>query len=491
LLKMVEIECIRKRVLRDGLSVRAASRELGVSRQTIRKALSSAEPFSYRRKEPAKCPVIDPYREIIATWLAEDESAPRKQRHTAKRIYTRLVDEYGFAGGESTVRRHVAMLRPKPQEAFLPLRADWGQQAQVDWFPAKAIIGGQPESISVFVMRMRASRVVFAWAARTEKLEAFLEGHVRAFRWFGGVPRECVYDNPKTAVTRILTGPERQEHQRLASLRAHYLYESHFCTPGAAHEKGSVENACGYIRRNALVPVPEVDSLADLNRDLLAWCERDRSRLTDLWELELAQLLPLPDHDFNPRTVTLAHVNRYSLVVYDRNKYSVPCDHRRSQPVVVQASASQITLIAGDQVLAVHPRLFGRQNQPSFQLEHYLEALAHKPRAAMHLALVAQLPEIYDRARRLLCSDRRDGYRDFAGILLLHREFPAQDVEIALREAMAKGMPTPEVVRQLALNRQSYVPAPITVPDHLAQLAPKAPSLHLYDVLLGREVAEQ
>ena len=488
---MIDIECIRKLVLRDGWSIRKASRELRVSRQTVRKALGSSEPFSYRSRKPAACPAIDPYRGIIGAWLKEDETAPRKQRHTAKRIFDRLVEEYGFAGAESTVRRHVARMRPKEQEVFLPLAAEWGQMAQVDWFPAKAVIAGEPQGISIFAMRMRASRVVFAWASKTEKLEAFLEGHVRAFEWFGGVPRECVYDNPKTAVARILAGPEREEHQRLSSLRAHYLYESHFCNPGEAHEKGSVENVCGYVRRNALVPVPQIDSLDELNRHLLAWCERDRRRLADLWAKERQQLLKLPGYPFDPATVTVAHANRYSLIACDCNRYSVPGSHSRRQPVTVHAYADRIKIACGGEIIASHQRLFGRGNEPSFQLEHYLEALAQKPRAAMHLAIVPQMPPVYAEVRRLLCAGRRDGYKEFAQILLLHREFAPEHIEAALEEALAKGMPQAQFVRQLALNRIEQTPLPVVVPDHLAVLSPDAPVLSRYDQLLSREACEQ
>jgi hypothetical protein len=337
---------------------------------------------------------------------------------------------------------------------------------------------------------MRASRVVFAWASKTEKLEAFLEGHVKAFEWFGGVPNECVYDNPKTAVTRILAGPEREEHERLSSLRAHYLFESHFCNAAEPHEKGAVENVCGYVRRNALVPVPKLGSLEELNRDLLAWCDRDRARLADLWARERERLLKLPVYGFNPATVTFAQVNRYSLVICDRNRYSIPCSHIRRQPVTAHAYANQVKIVAGDKVLAVHQRLFGRGNQPSFQLEHYLEALERKPRAAMHLAIVPQLPQVYAAARRLLCAGRRDGYKEFAEILLLHRDFPPEHVQAALEEALDKGMPQAQTVRQLALNRSGKVPAPIAVPEHLAALRPHAPVLSCYDQLLGKEACE-
>jgi transposase len=254
-LKMVEIEFIRKKHFVDGWSVRKISRQLHVARQSVRKALESAEPPHYHLSQPRPSPSMDPYRAIIEAWLAQDKTAPPKQRHTAKRIYARLVAEYCFSGGESTVRRFVARLVEKQPEVYIPLMAAWGQQAQVDWGQAVVQMDGGPLVVHLFCLRMRASGVPFVWAAPTEKLEAFLEGHRRAFEWLGGVPAECLYDNPKTAVVRILAGPEREEHILFSSLRAHYLFDSIFCRPAEAHEKGAVENLVGYARRNALVPL--------------------------------------------------------------------------------------------------------------------------------------------------------------------------------------------------------------------------------------------
>jgi transposase len=255
-LTMVDVEFIRKKHLVEGWSVRKLSRQLRLARQTVRKALTSSEPPRYRLSKPRPCPIMEPYGEVIRTWLVQDAQAPPKQRHTGKRIYDRLVAEYGFAGAESSVRRVVAHLRPRQPDVFIPLGATFGQQAQVDWGQAQVAIAGVPVVAHLFCLRMRASGVPFAWAAPAEKLEAFLEGHRRAFEWLGGVPAECVYDNLKTAVVRILAGPERQEHTVFASLRAHYLFDSLFCRPGEGHEKGAVENLVGYVRRTPWCPCP-------------------------------------------------------------------------------------------------------------------------------------------------------------------------------------------------------------------------------------------
>lgn len=226
------------------------------------------------------------------------------------------------------------------------------------------------------------------------------------------------------------------------------------------------------------------------NISLLAWCERDRVALADLWKYEREQLLQLPAHNFESATVRLANVNRLSLVTYDRNRYSVPSRPSHEGPVTVHAYANQVKVVCRDEVLAVHQRLFGRSIEPSFKLEHYLDALERKPRAAMHLAFVPQLPPVYGEARRLLSARRHDGYKEFAEILLLHREFPAEHIQAALEEALSKGMPHAQVVRQLTLNRSGRAPAPVAVPEHLAALKPHAAVLACYDRLLATEVCE-
>ena len=482
-LKMVDIEFVRKKHFVEGWPIRRISRQLALSRQAVRKALASAEPPRYRLSEPRPCPVMDPFREVIRGWLAGDEHAPRKQRHTATRVYDRLVEEYQFAGGKSTVRRFVAQLRPRMREVFIPLEAGWGQQAQIDWGQGIVQIGGKQEVAHLFCLRMRASGIPFAWAAPTEKLEAFLEGHRRAFEWLGGVPRECLYDNPKTAVVRILAGPERQEHIAFSSLRAHYLFDSHFCRPAQAHEKGAVENLVGYVRRNALVPVPDFPSWESLNAHLLAWCLKERTRLREDWAKEQAALRPLPARPLRCALTRLLPVSNLSLVSFDRNRYSVPCQYVGGT-LRLEAFTERVEVWDREERVAVHERCYQR-GQLILLLEHYLPALAKKPHAASHAAVVRRLPAIYAQVRDELCQRRRDGYREFAAILLLHREFPADAVATALGEAQRRGCLQAAVVRQLLLNEtMSAGPEPIEVPAGLAGLSVARPDLSQYNALL-------
>jgi transposase len=483
LLRMVDIEFIRKKHLVEGWSIRKISRKLEVSRQSVRKALASAEIPHYRLTEPRPCPVMDHYRGVIKAWLDEDEEAPPKQRHTAKRVYDRLVEEYGFTGGESTVRRFVRSLRDQGIEVYIPLTADWGEQAQVDWGEAVMKIAGEATVVYLFCLRMRASAVSFAKAFPTEKLEAFLAGHAAAFEWLGGVPVHCLFDNPKTAITRILAGPWREEHVVFSSLKAHYLFDADFCNPGKGNEKGSVENLVGYVRRNALVPVRNFDSWDELNAHLLDWSEKEKQRRQEAWLKERAGLRSLPERPFPCCVMRLAVVSKTSLVTFDRNRYSVP-SRWAGRTVQVVATWDRVKAVAGEEVVAEHQRRYGR-GETVVELEHYLPVLARKPRASMNALAVRRLGGVWEKTRVQLCA-QKDGYREFARILMLNRDYPPEEVTAALETAVDMGRPTESVVRQLVLNARQVAVKNVVVPAGLAGLTFRAPDLSVYDSLAAR-----
>jgi transposase len=245
---MVDVEYIKQRS-GEGWSIRKIARQAEVSRQTVRRVLvAPAEPPRYHLSAPRPQPVVGPFLPVIEKILESDKGAPRKQRHTARRVYERLVDEHGFTGAEVTVRRAVRALKGRRVEVFVPLEAVPGKVAQADFGVAHVVIGRDMQKVFLFCLRARHSKVPFVRAYPTEKLEAFLDGHVHGFEFFGGVFSELWYDNAKTAVVKILSGPERIEHEHLSRLRAHYLFASSFCTPGEAHEKGAVEHLVGYAR---------------------------------------------------------------------------------------------------------------------------------------------------------------------------------------------------------------------------------------------------
>jgi len=483
MIEMVTKEYIRKRRFVDGWSIRKISRQCEVSRQTVRKMLADAEVPRYALTKPRQRPKMEHWLPVIERWLEEDKQpdVPAKQRHTAVRVYERLVEEYPneFDAGESTVRHWVRRLKNKSPEAFVPLTADAGELAEADFGTVTIRLRGTPVKAHLFVMRMRSSGVTFAYAFPTEKLEAFLEGHRLAFEWFGGVPGSVRYDNPKTAVTKILAGPAREEHVLLSSLRAHYLFDSEFCRPGEPHEKGGVENAVGYVRQHTCVPVPDEESFETFNATLMAWCMKQREKNWSLWEQERARLRSLPER---PHVCAVPHwvtVNKLCLVTFDRNRYSVPSMYV-GKTLQLRAFAEKVEIVDRGQVIAAHKRCHDRQ-QTILELEHYLPVLERKPHAVTHAAVVRQLPEVYQQIRRRMMATRPDGYKDFVPILQLHRSFRAEDILRAIQEIGPENVTAEQLRRHLAPAENTT--GNVIIPEELQAFRLPKQSLLRYNAL--------
>ncbi|NJK32055.1 MAG: IS21 family transposase [Deltaproteobacteria bacterium] len=260
-------------------SVREIARDLDVSRQSVRKAIASPTPSRYTPTRPRPAPKLDAFRERITALLDEQALQPRKQRYTTTKIYQILTAE-GYTGSASRLRAYVGALKQRRTRptTFVPLAFQPGQDAQVDWGEAQACIAGERVTVQLFVMRLCYAHRTFAMAFPTQRQEAFFAGHVAAFAFFGGVPQRLSYDNLTTAVAPIFTGRTRTERHAFTAFRSYYLFESHFCNLNAGHEKGQVEHGVGYVRRNALVPIPAVDSFDALNALLLRWCTDQDAR---------------------------------------------------------------------------------------------------------------------------------------------------------------------------------------------------------------------
>jgi transposase len=479
---MVDVEFIKKKHGNDGWSIRKIAGQLEVSRQTVRKVLAApAEPPRYHLRAPRAQPVVGPFLAVIEKILESDKTAPPKQRHTAKRIYERLRDEYGFSGSDVTVRRAVRAIKGRRVEVFVPLEAVPGKVAQADFGVAHVMIGHDMQTAFLFCLRAKHSQVPFVRAYPTEKLEAFLDGHVHGFEFMGGVFGELWYDNAKTAVVKILSGPERIEHEHLSRLRAHYLFASSFCTPGEAHEKGSVEQLVGYVRRNALVPASKsFASFDELNDHLLQFCERERDRHESAWEVEAAALKPLPVHPFRAATSRPVCVSKTALCRIDHNRYSVPTLHA-GQMLRAELYAEKVEIYAQEKLVALHARSYAR-DLSFFDLGHYLPVFARKPRAAASCAALSQADPVFIRTRDLLLPEP-GGYRVFAEVLMLGLAYELPVLAEALRECLAAGRVSVEAVRQHCLNLTQQTVAPIELPDLLSiPLAP--PDLSRYDALL-------
>lgn len=331
---------------------------------------------------------------------------------------------------------------------------------------AKVYINGKETEVSLFCLRLKASLVPFVWASPTEKLEAFLEGHKRAFEWLGGIPATLVYDNPKTAVTKILKGPYREEHTVFSSLRAHYLFDSEFCNPASGNEKGTVENLVKFVRRSAMVPVPSVKSIDELNLKLIAWCERQRQIRIKEWAQERQELMPLPTTPFKCSRTKMVSTNRLLLFEFDRNYYSVPvsCGHKS---LWIESFVDRIEVYDSAKLVTTHERSYNR-GEKIMQLDHYLPLLAIKPRAAKNALVVRKLPEVYQRLRVYLCRKNPEGYREFAKILLLNQEFNFENVLQAVEEALKLNCLNYSAIRQLLIARM--VNSQITKPQAVANL---------------------
>lgn len=388
---MDDKEAVRKACLRDGKSQRAVSREFGMARNTVSKLLKDPHPPRYRLGKVKSRPVLGDYQEIIHTWLSEDEAAPRKQQHTAKRIYDRLVAEHGFGGSERTIRQYVAEIRQKAPEGFVPLAFQPGEMAQADWIEKmRVILAGTLCTVDVLGLVLNHCGSFHFEAFEHMKQEAFFTGHVHAFEFWGGVPRTITYDNLKAAVTKVLTGKNRLENERFAAFRSAFLFDSRFCQPGKGNEKGRIENMVKFVERNLFTPIPRVDSLAELNALLKERCEaylthtqaRQSQTVGERLQAEQAHFLPLPERMPECCRIVPVKANRFAMIQFETNRYSVPSEYAY-QALWVKAFVGRVEVTTQSQLIATHSRLKGRF-QESIQAEHYQKLLERKPGAKDH-----------------------------------------------------------------------------------------------------------
>jgi transposase len=495
----------RDRAIDPAVSIRELARRHRVHRREVRSALGSAVPEPRKRPERAS-PKLGRYHAIIDEWLIADRDAPRKQRHTAKRIWERLVAEHDADVAEVTVRTYVRARRRElapAKQAFVPQQHAPGDEAEVDWGEAEVIVAGARMKVHLFVMRSCHSGASFVQAFAHETQQAFLEGHVDAFGFFGGVFNRIRYDNLGSAVKQVLRGRRRVETDRFVALRSHYLYQSEFTLAGVqgAHEKGGVESEVGRFRRRHLVPVPQVESIAELNAMLRAACDADLERritgrertVGEMLAYERSKLRELPEFAFITDEVIDVRVNAKSLVTVRQNTYSVPV-RLVGRTVQARIGARRIQVFAERRLVAEHGRLSGRFGT-SAQLDHYLELLRSKPGAlAGSVALHAERdrgrwPAVYDElwagiAERYGPSDAASQMVD---VLLLAREYPPDRVVEAVAGAVAAGCYDGRAVAVLARRASQARPAPIVdLAPHLSVVAAREPALQHYNQLLTR-----
>ncbi|GAA1100238.1 IS21 family transposase [Tsukamurella spumae] len=463
---------IRRDARVEGMSIRALARKHGVHRRTVRQALSSAEPPP--RKTPERSsPRLDRFKAAIDEMLRSDLDAPRKQRHTATRIRERLAIEHDAVElSYSTVRDYVRVRRAQIEveagrrtEVFIAQDHAPGAEAEVDFGEVWVILGGVKTKCHMFVYRLSHSGKAIHRVYPTGGQEAFLEGHVEAFRELGGVPtRHIRYDNLTSAVVAVLQGGDRrrQENPRWTLFHSHYGFDPFYCQPGiaGAHEKGGVEGEVGWFRRNRLTPMPQVESLDELNEQIKAWEDSDEGRRIDGrlrtigqdYEHDRAALAPLPVEDFDPGLILTPRVDRSAMITVRMVKYSVPA-HLIGRRVRVSLQASQLLVYDGRTLVARHPRVAGR-GTAKIDLDHYLEVLKFKPGALPGSTALAQAraagvftashDAFWAAARRV--NGDTDGTSELIDVLLLHRSLPAAAVIAGIDAALRVGAVSAEVV---------------------------------------------
>jgi transposase len=484
-------------------SIIGVARKLGVHRRMVREAVRSAVP-AQRKKTERPAVKMAAAVALIESILETDRKAPRKQRHTARRIYERILAEVpGCSPAERTVRQYVERrkhaLGLSEHETFVPQSYDWGVEAQVDWYEAYADLDGERTKLQVFSMRSMASGAAFHHAYPHATQQAFLEAHELAFAYFEGVFRRLRYDNLSSAVKKILRGQQRELTTRFIAFRSHWQYQAEFCTPGEGHEKGGVEGEGGYFRRNHWVPVPVASDLEALNQKLLEACRADESRIlsgqTDRVGVRLLaereHLLPLAAEPFDLAEISYPRVDQTGCAKVRTNSYSVPL--KAGSIVEARISSTTVEFRHQGKRIASHERCYSRQ-QKVFDLEHYLDVLDRKPGALRGSTPLAQWraqgrwPASYDRLWERLTErhGKQGGTRAMLSLLRLGPEFGYAPLAAAVEQALDLGCADVAAIRHLLLSDQLQhaTPEPVEV-GTLAAYERPLPTMIEYDRLFS------
>lgn len=485
-------------------TILGVSKKFGTHRRMVRQAIENAVPPERKRPIRTK-PKLGTVQEFIEEILKEDKGAPRKQRHTAHRIWTRLRERYPeHEIGESTVRRYVGRrkreLGLKDGEIFVPQSYEWGVEGQVDWYEAYGRIGGEEQKAYVVVMRSMASGGALHRAYPRPTQQAFFEAQEKGFDFFGGVFRRLRYDNLPLAVQKILRGHQREQTERFIAFRSHWGFDSEFCNPSRGNEKGGAESEVGYFRRNYWTPVPDVSDWRELNEYLELCCQKDAQRRVMGKELDVGtgmslereHLLPMAAVGFEVEERQTGRVDKKGCVRAGTNWYSAPL--RRGQQATVKLTPLEVEVWFEGHRVARHERCYGRFKH-ILELEHYLDVLERKPGALAGSTPLAQWrergrwPASYDELWKRL-NERHgkiEGTRRMVELVQLGRKHGYDRLKYAVDQALEVGCTDTEAIRHLVesygLSRaQTEVLAACQLGD-LARYECELPVLTHYDRL--------
>jgi transposase len=444
---------------RDGMSERSAARHFGISRESVKKMMSFSVPPGYRRTAAIKRPKLDGFIEIIDQWLRDDIGQHRKQRHTAKRVFDRLRDEHGFTGGYTIVKDYVRDHQRRRQEMFVPLHHAPGH-AQADFGEAIVIIGGIEQRAHFFALDLPHSDASYIRAYPAATAEAWVDGHVHAFAFFGRVPQSVLYDNDRCLVARILPDGTRQRARLFSGFLSHYVIRDRSGRPGKGNDKGSVEGLVGWARRNFMVPLPRFASWEDFNLWLEEQC---RKRQADILhghtetigqrlQRDLDVMAELPAAAFDACDQATGQVSSQALVRYKTNDYSVPVAYGHLD-VWVRGYVDRVVIGCGGEIIARHPRCYDRQDMV-FNPIHYLPLLEKKIGALDQAAPLVgwDLPAEFQTLRRLMEARMiKAGRREYVQVLRLLEIFEMEDLHAAIKNALRMGAVGFDAIKHLVL----------------------------------------
>ena len=452
---------VRRAHFQDGLSGRRIARDFGISRDSVAKMLAYSEPPGYRRTAAIKRPKLDAYISHIDQWLAEDKGRPRKQRHTAKRIFERLRDECGFDGGYTIVKDYVRAKMRGGKEMFVPLSHPPGH-AQADFGEALVVIGGVEQKAYFFAFDLPHSDACYIRAYPAANTEAWLDGHVHAFAFFGAVPQSILYDNDRCLVARILPDSTRQRTQRFSAMLSHYVIGDRYGRPGKGNDKGKVEGLVGYARRNFMVPMPRFADWDAFNDYLEAQCckrQGDTLRghkvsIGERLQADLFSMQGLPAAPFEACDLRSGQVTSTSVVRYRGNDYSVPVafGHRE---VWVKGFVDRVVIGCAAEVIAQHPRSY-ESGDIAFDPLHYLRLIERKIMAFEQAAPLQgwELPEAFSTLQRLLeARQGKAGKREYVQVLRLLERFEMEVLHLAIKDALQMRAVSFDAVKHLVLCR--------------------------------------
>jgi transposase len=455
---------VRVRMEQEEISQRELCRQEEIAYKTLQKILTHPSPPGYPKRPDRPRPKIGPHLDRIFEILLDDRSMPKKQRHTAQRIFERLRDEEGYTGGYTQVKEAVRELRPQVGETHVPLQHDPGE-AQVDIGQALVRRGGAFHKVYFFVVGLPYSGALYVQAFERSCTETFFEFMKRAFEYFGGVPRRITFDNEKMFVAKIKGPRERVLTPAFLALQSHYRFAEHFCRVRRPMEKGVVEANVKHARARFFVPVPEVDDLEAFNTRLEEYCDLDLERRlrgrasckAELLAKEQPVFIPLPEDAFDACRKTSAQADSRSLVRFRTNDYSIPTRYAH-QRVLVKGYVDRVEIYKHSQLIACHRRCWDAE-QMILDPIHYLALLERKPAALDHGRPFVgwELPECFQVLRARLERERDgDGTREYIQVLRLMETHPLGQVTRAIERGLRCGALIRDAIAQFLKPPQDW-----------------------------------